>query len=118
DLHELQEPLIPSIPIDTPGLRYYDYGLLGGAIDYRMRMEFTPQWGGDPARSAFTRAWAGRRGSLAHAAAGLLADCAPALAQVQTGPHTPHGVHRAQGAHLVESLPALVDLLEERAARL
>src|SRR6478672_271723 len=53
----------PGIPVDTPGLRYYDYGLLGGAIDYRMRMEFTQKWGGDPARSAFTRAWAGKRGS-------------------------------------------------------
>ena len=36
----------PGIPVDTAGLRYYDYGLLGGAIDYRMRMEFTHQWGG------------------------------------------------------------------------
>ncbi|MBF6612284.1 MAG: hypothetical protein IVW55_04070 [Chloroflexi bacterium] len=101
---------MPGIPVDTPGLRYYDYGLLGGAIDYRMRMEFTPQWGGDPARSAFTRAWAGRigkRGSLAHAAAGLLADCAPVLSQV--GP---------RAAHLAESLPALGDLLEERATLL
>src|SRR4051812_17402613 len=51
------EPTLPRIPVDTPGLRYYDYGLLGGAVDYRMRMEFTRQWGGDPARSAFTRAW-------------------------------------------------------------
>ncbi len=100
-------PSVPGIPVDTPGLRYYDYGLLGGAIDYRMRMEFTRQWGGDPARSAFTRAWAGKRGSLAHAAAGLLADCAPALAQA--GP---------QAAHLAMSLPALAELLEERAARL
>lgn len=100
-------PSIPSIPVDTPGLRYYDYGLLGGAIDYLMRMEFTSQWGGDPARSAFTRAWAGKRGSLAHAAAGLLADCAPVLSQV--------------GSHaecLAESLPALAGLLEERAVRL
>ena len=59
----------PSIPVDTPGLRYYDYGLLGGAVDYRMRIEFTRQWGGDPSRSAFTRAWAGRRGSLVSTAA-------------------------------------------------
>jgi hypothetical protein len=100
-------PSIPSIPADTPGLRYYDYGLLGGAIDYRMRMEFTSQWGGDPARSAFTRAWAGKMGSLAHAATALLADCAPVLNQA--GPHA---------AHLMESLPALAELLEERAARL
>jgi hypothetical protein len=110
---ELQQPdasHIPSIPVDTPGLRYYDYGLLGGAIDYRMRMEFTQQWGGDPSRSAFTRAWAGKRGSLAHAAAGLLADCALALAQADP--------HRTHAAHLAESLPVLADLLEERAARL
>ena len=99
-----------TIPVDTPGLRYYDYGLLGGAIDYRMRMEFTQKWGGDPERSAFTRAWAGKRGSLAHAAAGLLADCAPAMTEADP--------HRAHAAHLAESLPALADLLEERAARL
>jgi hypothetical protein len=108
-----QELTLPSIPVDTPGMRYYDYGLLGGAMDYRMRMEFTGQWGGDPERSAFTRAWAGKRGSLAHAAAGLLADCAPALAEAN-----PQGAHAAQGAHLAESLPALAVLLEERAARL
>jgi hypothetical protein len=112
---ELQQPdasHIPSIPVDTPGLRYYDYGLLGGAIDYRMRMEFTHQWGDDPERSAFTRAWAGKRGSLAHAAAGLLADCALALGLAQADPHRTHA------AHLAESLPVLADLLEERAARL
>src|SRR5947209_7416159 len=102
-----------SIPVDTPGLRYYDYALLGGAIDYRMRMEFTQQWGGDPARSAFTRAWAGKRGSLAHAAAALLADCAPTLAQA-----TQAGPQRARSGHLAESLPALAVLLEELAARL
>jgi hypothetical protein len=96
-----------GIPVDTTGLRYFDYGLIGGAIDYRMRMEFTPQWGGDPERSAFTRAWAGPRGSIAHAAARLLADCAPALSQ---------GGPRAE--HLAESIPALVELLEERAASL
>lgn len=106
-------PTTPGIPVDTPGLRYYEYGLLGGAIDYRMRMEFTQQWGGDPARSAFTRAWAGKRGSLAHAAAALLADCAPTLAQA-----TQAGPQRARSGHLAESLPALVDLLEELAARL
>jgi trk system potassium uptake protein TrkA len=109
------EPALPStaiitIPVDTPGLRYYDYGLLGGAIDYRMRMEFTHQWGGDPERSAFTRAWAGKRGSLAHAAAALLADCAPALIHARS--------HTARLAHLAVSLPALASLLEERAARL
>ncbi len=98
-------PALSEIPVDTPDLRYYDYGLLGGAIDYRMRMEFTPQWGGNPARSAFTRAWAGKRGSLAHAAAALLADCAPVLAQ-------------AGQDNLTESLPALSALLEEQAARL
>jgi hypothetical protein len=96
-----------GIPVDTPGLRYYDYALLGGAIDYRMRMEFTPRWGGDPERSAFTRAWAGKRGSLAHAAAALLADCAPSLAHATSRP-----------AHLAESLPALARLLEEQAFRL
>lgn len=97
----------PHTPVDTPGLRYYDYGLLGGAIDYRMRMEYTRQWGGDTARSTFTRAWAGKQGSLAHAAARLLADCAPALSKV--GPHT---------AHLARSLPGIANLLEECAARL
>jgi hypothetical protein len=109
---DTNEPALPSttIPADTPGLRYYDYGLLGGAIDYRMRMEFTRQWGGDPERSAFTRAWAGKRGSLAHAAAALLADCAPALIHARS--------HTARLAHLAESLPALASLLEERAARL
>jgi hypothetical protein len=96
-----------GIPVDTPGLRYYDYALVGGAIDYRMRMEFTPGWGGDPERSAFTRAWAGKRGSLAHAAAALLADCSPALARAV--PRT---------THLARSLPALALLLEESAARL
>jgi hypothetical protein len=96
-----------AIPLDTPGLRYYDYALLGGAIDYRMRMEFTPHWGGDPERSAFTRAWAGKRGSLAHAAAALLADCAPALAGA-----TP------RSTYLARSLPALALLLEELAGRL
>lgn len=100
-------PGSPGIPVDTPGLRYYDYGLVGGAIDYRMRMEFTAQWGGDPERSAFTRAWAGHRGSIAHAAARLLADCAPVLSQA--GPRV---------VHLAKSLPALADLLEERAASL
>jgi hypothetical protein len=111
-----QEPTLSnalSIPVDTTGLRYYDYGLLGGAIDYRMRMEFTQQWGGDTARSAFTRAWAGKRGSLAHASAALLADCAPALAQAhQSSPRL------AQARHLAESLPALADLLEECASHL
>ncbi|MBF6596589.1 MAG: hypothetical protein IVW51_19405, partial [Thermaceae bacterium] len=111
--HALTLPSTLGIPVDAAGLRYYDYGLLGGAIDYRMRMEFTRQWGGDPERSAFTRAWAGKRGSLAHAAAGLLADCAPALAEAN-----PHRAQAAHGAHLVESLPALVGLLEEQAARL
>ncbi len=106
-------PSTPGIPVDTAGLRYYEYGLLGGAIDYRMRMEFTQQWGGDPARSAFTRAWAGKRGSLAHAAAALLADCAPTLAQA-----TQAGPQRARSEHLAESLPALAVLLEELAARL
>jgi hypothetical protein len=110
-----KEPTSPSIPVDTPGLRYYEYGLLGGAIDYRMRMEFTRQWGGDPERSAFTRAWAGKRGSLAHAAAALLADCAPALGLAQAYLHMTHTAHTT---HLAESLPALASLLEERAARL
>jgi hypothetical protein len=109
---DTNEPALPRtiIPVDTPGLRYYDYGLLGGAIDYRMRMEFSRQWGGDPERSAFTRAWAGNRGSLAHAAAALLADCAPALINARS--------HTARLAHLAESLPALASLLEERATRL
>jgi hypothetical protein len=106
-------PGMRGIPVDTPGLRYFDYGLLGGAIDYRMRMEFTHQWGGDPARSAFTRAWAGKRGSLAHASAVLMADCAPALAQAtQSSPRL------ACARHLAESLPALADLLEECASSL
>src|SRR5207253_330102 len=43
--HALTLPSTPGIPVDAAGLRYYDYGLLGGAIDYRMRMEFTRQWG-------------------------------------------------------------------------
>jgi hypothetical protein len=120
DRLQSDSPNIPSIPVDTPGLRYYDYGLLGGAIDYRMRMEFSPQWGGDPARSAFTRAWAGKRGSLAHAAAGLLADCAPALSQAAL--HEAHRTHkshevRERDMHLAQSLPALVRLLEEWACR-
>lgn len=110
-----QEPASYSIPVDTAGLRYYDYGLLGGAIDYRMRMEFTPQWGGDPKRSSFTRAWAGKRGSLAHASAALLADCAPALSHAML--HGASGVHRTQAMNLAESLPALATLLEEYASR-
>ena len=125
-LSTLSVPSVPSVPIpvDTPGLRYYDYGLLGGAIDYRMRMEFTREWGGDPARSAFTRAWGGKRGSLAHAAAALLADCAPALAlghahaHAHAGSHSVRAVPGARGGNLAVSLPALVDLLEERAANL
>jgi len=96
-----------GIPVDTPGLRYYDYALVGGAIDYRMRMEFTPQWGGDPERSAFTRAWAGKHGALAQAAAALLADCAPELARAVP-----------RSTHLAGSLPALSLLLDETAARL
>src|SRR4051794_34394725 len=96
----------PAIPIDTPGLRYYDYGLLGGAIDYRMRMEFTLRWGGDPNRSAFTRAWGGKTGSLAHSACALLSDCAPVL-----------GRARPDVAALTTSLPALAALLEEYAGR-
>lgn len=111
-----QEPTLLGIPVDTPGLRYFDYGLLGGAIDYRMRMEFTRQWGGDPARIVFTRAWAGKRGSLAHASAALLADCAPALAQVTRA--TQSSPRLAQARHLGESLPALADLLEECASNL
>lgn len=90
-----KEPASPTIPVDTPGL-------LGGAVDYRMRMEFTRQWGGDPERSAFTRAWAGKRGSLAHAAARLLADCAPALASLHSEAN-PHRAQVAHGAHLAES---------------
>jgi hypothetical protein len=108
-----QDPNVSNIPVDTPGLRYFDYGLVGGAIDYRMRMEFTPQWVGDPARSAFTRASAGKRGSLAYASAALLADCAPALAQVihaaQSSPYL------AQTRHMAESLSALAYALEEQA---
>src|SRR5690349_20850621 len=105
---ELPNPTAsPAIPVDTAGLRYYDYGLLGGAIDYRLRMEFTGQWGGDPDRTVFTRAWAGRRGSIAHASARLLADCAPALA-----------ASSPRARSLARSLPALAALLEASAVRL